>query len=54
VTGETVENSSLFESQADWLKSTPQFDAELKTLTVRGTTFTDVRFNFPKGNDDDA
>jgi hypothetical protein len=53
-TGETVGDSSLFESQADWLKSTPQFDAELKTLTVRGTTFTDVRFNFPKGNDDDA
>jgi hypothetical protein len=53
-TGETPGDSSLFEAQADWLKSTSQFDAVLKTLTVRGTTFTDVRFNFPKGNDDDA
>jgi hypothetical protein len=53
VTGETVGDTSLFETKADWLKTTAQFDATLKTITVRGTTFTDVKFNFPKGNDKD-
>ena len=27
------------------------FDAVLPQITVRGTTFKDVRFNFPKGNE---
>jgi hypothetical protein len=52
-TGETVGDSSLFEAQADWLKTTRVFDATLKSLTIRGTTFSDVSFNFPKGNDQD-
>ncbi|SDS32701.1 hypothetical protein [Opitutus sp. GAS368] len=52
-TGETVGDTSLFEGQADWLKTTREFDATLKTITVRGTTFADVKFNFPKGNDKD-
>ena len=52
-TGETVGDTSLFETQADWLKTTQDFDAVLKTITVRGTTFADVKFNFPKGNDTD-
>ena len=53
-TGETAGDTSLFEAQADWLKTTKAFDAVLKTLNVRGTVFSDVKFNFPKGNDDDA
>ena len=52
-TGETIGNTALFEGQADWLKTTPEFDGTLKTFTIRGTTFTDVKFNFPKGNDKD-
>ncbi len=52
-TGETVGDTSLFEGRADWLKSAKEFDATLKTITVRGTTFDDVKFNFPKGNDKD-
>lgn len=52
-TGETVGDTSLFEAQADWLKSTAVFDATLKSITLRGTTFSDVKFNFPKGNDKD-
>lgn len=51
VTGETVGDTSLFETKADWLKTTAQFDATLKTITIRGTTFSDVKFNFPKGNE---
>jgi hypothetical protein len=52
-TGETVGDTSLFETQADWLKTTKEFDATLKSITIRGTTFADVKFNFPKGNDKD-
>lgn len=50
-TGETVGDTSLFETQADWLKTTPEFDAVLSSITVRGSTFQDVKFNFPKGNE---
>jgi len=52
-TGETVGDTSLFEASADWLKTTKEFDATLKSITIRGTTFADVKFNFPKGNDKD-
>jgi hypothetical protein len=46
-TGETVGDSSLFQGHADWLKATPRFDGDLSSLTIRKTTFTDVRFSFP-------
>jgi hypothetical protein len=52
-TGETVGDTSLFEAQADWLKHEPTFDAVLKQLTVRGKSYENVAFNFPKGNDAD-
>lgn len=52
-TGETIGDTALFEGQADWLKTTPEFDGTLKSITIRGTTFADVKFNFPKGNDKD-
>jgi hypothetical protein len=52
-TGEKVGDTALFEVQADWLKSTATFDATLTSLTIRGTAFTAVPFNFPKGNDKD-
>jgi hypothetical protein len=52
-TGETVGDTSLFEGQADWLKTDPQFDGVLKSITIRGETYSGVKFNFPKGNDAD-
>jgi hypothetical protein len=52
-TGETVGDTSQFVAQADWLKTTAEFDAVLTSLTIRGTTFSAVKFNFPKGNDHD-
>ena len=52
-TGEKVGDTSLFEAQADWLKTNAAFDAVLRQLTVRGTTYENVTFNFPKGNDTD-
>jgi hypothetical protein len=50
-TGEKVGDTSQFEGIADWLKSTPRFDARLAEITVRGKTYRDVSFNFPKGNE---
>ena len=52
-TGEKVGDTSLFEAQADWLKTNAVFDAVLRQLTVRGTTYENITFNFPKGNDTD-
>jgi len=53
-TGETVGDTSLFEGRAEWLKATKEFDAVITSVEIRGATFTDVRFNFPKGNDTDG
>ncbi len=50
-TGETVGQTSHFSAQADWLRTTPSFDAVLTSLEVRGRTFAGVPFNFSKGND---
>jgi hypothetical protein len=52
-TGETVGDTALFEASADWLKSAKNFAGILTSLDVRGTVFTGVAFNFPKGNDQD-
>ncbi len=53
-TGETVGDTSLFEAQADWVKASGSFDAVLKEVTIRGTTYSNVKFNFPNGNDTDG
>jgi hypothetical protein len=50
-TGETIGDTAQFEAQADWLKSTPEFDALLTSITVRGMTFSAVKFSFPEGNE---
>jgi hypothetical protein len=52
-TGETIGNSSQFETSAGWLKTTAAFDATLTALEIKGTNFAAVAFNFPKGNDKD-
>ena len=51
-TGEKVGDTSLFEAQADWLKTTANFDAVLVAITIRGKTYTNIIFNFPKGSDE--
>lgn len=53
-TGETAGDTSLFEAQAEWLEHTATFDAVLKQVVVRGQTYTNVDFNFPKGSDEGA
>jgi hypothetical protein len=47
-TGETVGDTSLFQGQAEWLKATPKFEGSLAGVTIRGTTFKDVAFSFPR------
>ncbi|MBM3829904.1 MAG: hypothetical protein FJ406_05140 [Verrucomicrobia bacterium] len=51
-TGEKVGDTSLYEAQADWIKTATNFDAVVKLVDVKGKTFKDVKFNFPKGNED--
>jgi hypothetical protein len=46
-TGETVGSTSLFVGEADWIRTTATFSGTLRSLTIRGTTFTDVPFKFP-------
>jgi hypothetical protein len=38
-TGETVGNTSQFETQADWLKSAGEISGTIDTLEIKGTTF---------------
>ena len=49
-TGEKVGSTALFEARANWLKTAKTFDAVLQEINVEGTLFTNVAFNFPKGN----
>jgi hypothetical protein len=49
-TGEKVGDTSQFEAQAEFLKTAKTFDGVLKVITIRGKTYKDVKFNFPKGN----
>jgi hypothetical protein len=51
-TGEKVGSTSFFEAQADWLKTNRTFDAVLQEINVEGTLYTNVAFNFPKGNEE--
>lgn len=50
-TGEQAGDTSLFEAQADWVKTATNFDAVVKLVDVKGRPFKDVKFNFPKGNE---
>jgi hypothetical protein len=52
-TGEKVGDTSMFEAQADWLKTETNFDAVLREIAVKSKTYQNVEFNFPKGNDKD-
>ena len=44
VTGETVGNTSQFEGQADWLKSSASLNGEIGALEIRGTKFGPTAF----------
>lgn len=46
-TGETVGSTSQFEAEADWLKTPGTLNGVVKTVAIRGTTFSDVAFRLP-------
>ena len=48
--GNVPEKSSLFETQAEWLKSTKEFEGRIPTITLNGTTFSNISISFPKGS----
>jgi hypothetical protein len=50
-TGETEGDTSEFTGQAEWLKTAGEFEVVVPSITVRGVTFTDVRFGFPEGHE---
>jgi hypothetical protein len=54
LSGETVGDTSQFETQSDALKGVSEFKAAISAVTVKGQDFKNIRFDFPKGNDEDA
>jgi hypothetical protein len=49
-TGETVGDTATFVAEADWLRTTPAFEATLVELEVRGRTYRSIHFRFPEGH----
>jgi hypothetical protein len=49
VRGKIPATSSLFEGRADWIKSATNFTGHIPTITLKGQTFTNISFPFPKG-----
>lgn len=50
-TGETVGDTSHFAGQTDALRGRTNFQAVLRSLTIRGQTFEKVAFDYPRGNE---
>lgn len=50
-TGEKEGDTSQFDAKAGWLRTATNFSGRIPGLTIRGTTFTDIRFRFPEGNE---
>jgi hypothetical protein len=49
--GEQAGDTSLFEAQADWLKTATNFAAAVKLVAPKGKPFKDVKSKLPKGNE---
>ena len=50
-TGETIGNTSFFQSQADWLKAKTNFTASIKLLQIRDREYRDVPVKYPQDHD---
>ncbi|MDX2033773.1 MAG: hypothetical protein SF339_24065 [Blastocatellia bacterium] len=51
LTGETAGDTSEFTGQSDALKGQAEFEGVIKTISIKGRSFTNVAFQFPKGNE---
>lgn len=47
-TGETIGDTSQFDADGAWLKTTPAFDGVVVALDIRGTKFANVAFSLKK------
>lgn len=52
-TGEKIGDTSEFQIKSEFITRTAEFDADLKLITVNKYSFSEVHFNFPRGNDRD-
>ncbi len=52
LTGETVEETSVYRAQSDSLKGVEMFEATLITVTIKGQDFEKVQFHYPGGNEE--
>lgn len=52
LTGETLEDTSHFRAQSDFLKGREKFEGSLLSLKVKGQEFQNVDFRYPEGNED--
>lgn len=50
-TGETVGDSSHFSITDERLKGLDHFQAVLRSISIKGQTFSDVTFKYPEGNE---
>lgn len=51
LTGEKRGATSEFRAQSEQLKELREFDGLVRSLTIRGKKFDNIKFNFPKGNE---
>ncbi|MEI6233203.1 MAG: hypothetical protein WCT04_09130 [Planctomycetota bacterium] len=51
LSGEKEGDTSEFSAQNDALKGLSVFDAVVTSITVKGKSFENTKFNFPKGNE---
>jgi hypothetical protein len=49
LTGETAGDTSEFSCESDRLKGAANFDGVIKTISIKGKQFKDVKFDFPDG-----
>ncbi len=50
-TGETVGDTSLYETSADWVKTLDRFRGVISKIRIRENSFTNTVFSFPEGNE---
>lgn len=51
LTGEKEGATSEFSLQADDLRELSNFDGIIKVISIKGTSYTGIKFNFPEGNE---
>ncbi len=54
LTGETETDSATYRATVESLKGRDKFEATVKELDIKGSKLTDVKVNFPEGNESKA